>query len=142
MATSLTPYLSFDGRCAEAMRFYAEVLGARIETMLTYGQAPGMAEHLKPGDHDLVMHAYLVHPDFALMAGDGTCDMPYQTVQGISLALGYETVAEARRVFDALSAGGQVTMPMAESFWAEAFGSVTDRYGITWLVNGVLKPLG
>ncbi|MCP5285023.1 MAG: VOC family protein [Burkholderiaceae bacterium] len=141
MAASLVPYLSFDGTCAEAMRFYAELLGARLEALMTYGQAPGMADHVAEADRGLVMHAYLVHPDFTLMAGDGTCEMPYQKVQGISLALSFDTVDEARRVFEALGAGGQVTMPMGESFWAEVFGAVTDRFGISWLVNGVLKPM-
>jgi PhnB protein len=142
MATTLTAYLSFDGTCAEAMRFYAQVLGARVETLLTYGQAPGMAEHTAPADRERVMHAYLVHPAFAIMAGDATSGMPYQKPQGVSMTLGYDDVAEARRVFDALSEGGQVSMPMAESFWADAFGAVTDRYGIPWLVNGGLRPLG
>jgi PhnB protein len=141
MATSLVPYLSFDGTCAEAMHFYADLLGARLETLMTYGQAPGMAGHIAESDRDRVMHAYLVHPDFTLMAGDGTCQMPHQKVQGISPALSFDTVTEARRVFDALGAGGQVTMPMGASFWAEVFGAVTDRFGISWLVNGVLKPM-
>jgi len=142
MATSFAPYLSFDGDCAAAMRFYEKVLGAELRALLTYGQAPGMDTHIAPVDRDRVMHAHLVHPNFALMGGDATGGMPYQKVQGISLALSYDDVAEARRVFDALCEGGNVTMPMAESFWAEAFGSVTDRYGIAWLVNGGLKPLG
>ncbi len=142
MATTLTAYLSFDGNCAEAMRFYARVLDARVETLMTYAQAPGMAEHCTPRDLDRVMHAYLVHPDFAIMAGDATDGMPYQKLQGISMTLGYATVDKARHVFEALSEGGQVTMPMSEAFWAEAFGAVTDRFGVPWLVNGGLKPLG
>ncbi|MEO7246667.1 MAG: VOC family protein [Rubrivivax sp.] len=142
MTTALNAYLSFDGNCAEAMRFYAEVLDAEVRALMTYGQAPGMAAHTAPADRERVMHAYLVHPDFAFMAGDATSGMPYQKVQGVSLALSYATAAEANRVFDALSAGGEVTMPLSESFWAERFGAVTDRFGIPWLVNGGMKPLG
>lgn len=141
MATSLVPYLSFDGRCAEAMHFYAELLGARIESLMTYGQAPGMGGQVAEAEQDRVMHAYLVHPGFALMAGDGTCQMPHQPMQGLSLALSFDTVAEARRVFEALAAGGQVTTPLGDAFWAQIFGAVTDRYGIAWLVNGGLRPM-
>jgi len=76
MAATLTAYLSFDGDCAEAMRFFARVLDARVATLMTYAQAPGMAEHGTPRDLDRVMHAYLVHPDFAIMAGDASDGMP------------------------------------------------------------------
>ncbi len=136
----LTAYLSFDGNCAEAMRFYAGVLGAELKTLMSYGASP-MAEHTKPIDRDRVMHGYLEHRDFAIMGGDATSDMPYTGVRGVSMTLNYDTPAEARRIFDALSEGGNVTMPMTESFWADAFGMLTDRFGVPWIVNGGMRPL-
>ncbi len=136
----LTAYLSFDGNCAEAMRFYAKVLGGELKTLLSYGASP-MGEQCKPGDRDRIMHAYLEHPAFAIMGGDATSDMPYTGVQGVSMTLNYDTVAEARRVFDALSQGGKVTMPMSETFWADAFGMFNDRFGVPWIVNGGMRPL-
>lgn len=136
----LTAYLSFDGDCADAMRFYAKVLGAELKTVLTYGDSP-MADQCESGDRGRVMHAYLEHPNFAIMGGDATSGMPYTGVQGVSMTLNYDTAAEARRIFDALSQGGKVTMPMTESFWADAFGMFNDRFGVPWIVNGGMRPV-
>jgi len=134
----LNAYLSFDGRCAEAMRFYAQALDARIETLLTVRQSP-MAADSPPEVQDQVMHAYLVGPGFSLMAGDAM-GMPWQGVHGVAMTLNYDTVDEATRRFAALAEGGTVTMPLAESFWAQTFGMLTDRFGVPWIVNGGMKP--
>jgi PhnB protein len=131
----LNAYLSFDGNCAEAMRFYAKLFDARLDTLITYAQAgPDMPA---PPEHgDKIMHAYLVHPEFELMAGDMPPGMTYQGVNGVMMALTYATAADGRRVFEALADGGTVTMPLGETFWADVFGMVTDRYGVPWGVNG------
>lgn len=134
----LNAYLSFDGRCAEAMRFYAQALDARIETLLTVRESP-MAADSPPEVQDQVMHAYLVGPGFTLMAGDAM-GMPYQGVHGVTMTLNYDSVDEAARRFAALAEGGTVTMPLAESFWAQTFGMLTDRFGVPWIVNGGMKP--
>lgn len=134
----LNAYLSFDGRCAEAMRFYAQALDARIETLLTVRESP-MAADSPPEVQDQVMHAYLVGPGFTLMAGDAM-GMPYQGVHGVAMTLNCDTVDEATRRFAALAEGGTVTMPLAESFWAQTFGMLTDRFGVPWIVNGGMKP--
>jgi len=134
----LNAYLSFDGRCAEAMRFYAQALDARIETLLTVRDSP-MAADSPPEVQDQVMHAYLVGPGFSLMAGDAM-GMPWQGVHGVAMTLNYDTVDEATSHFAALAEGGTVTMPLAESFWAQSFGMLTDRFGVPWIVNGGMKP--
>lgn len=134
----LNAYLSFDGNCAQAMKFYARVLGAKVETLMTYAQVPG---DKPPASHaDRIMHAHIVHPDFALMAGDTPPGIPYQGVSGVMLALTYPTAAEGKRVFEALAEGGKVSMPLGETFWADAFGMVVDRFGTPWGVNGGPKP--
>ena len=136
----LNAYLSFDGTCAEAMRFYERVLGAKLEALITYGQMP-MGERPVPPEHaDRVMHAYLVHPDFSLMAGDVPPGVSYAGVHGVMLALTYPTAGEARAIFAALAEGGTVNMPLAETFWADTFGMVIDRFGTPWGVNGGAKP--
>lgn len=139
----LCAYLSFKGDCAEAMRFYAQVLGAKVEALMTYGQMPE-GEPVPQGMENQVMHAYLVHPDFALMAGDALCDgkEPFAGMKGVMLALTYPGVAEARRVFEALAEGGQIGMPLGEAFWAESFGMLTDRFGTAWAVNGGPREMG
>lgn len=135
----LNAYLSFDGNCADAMKFYARVLGARLEALITYGQA-GEQMPAPPEHADKIMHAYLIHPEFELMAGDMPPGMTYQGVNGVMMTLTYPTAAEGQRVFQALADGGNVTMPLGETFWADAFGMVTDRYGVPWGVNGGSRP--
>lgn len=135
MSIQLCAYMSYDGDCADAMKFYAQVLGAKLEALITYGDMPG--EMPVPAEHaNRVMHAYLVHPDFALMAGDAPPGVPFAGIQGCMLAITYPTVAEATRVFNALADGGKVTMALGETFWADTFGMVTDRFGTPWGING------
>jgi PhnB protein len=140
MTTQLVAYLSFNGNCAQAMQFYARLLGAKIEMMLTYAQVPG-GEPCAPADADKIMHAYLVHKDFSLMAGDTPPGVAYGGVQGVMMALTVDTVAEATRIFNALADGGTVQMPLGETFWAEQFGMVTDRFGVPWGINGAAKAM-
>jgi len=135
------PYLSFRGNCAEAMRFYERALGGKLEDLLTWGQSP-MAKDCAPASLDQVMHSCLVLPGGSLlMAGDCPPNMPYEGIKGVSIALSYDTVAEAEQRFNALAAGGQVTMPMGPTFWAKKFGMLTDRFGTPWIVNGELIPM-
>jgi PhnB protein len=135
----LHAYLSFDGNCAEAMKFYCAVLDAKLEALITYGEMHG-AEPLPPSDANKIMHAYLVRPEFSLMAGDAPPGTPYEGIKGVLMTLTYAAVADAKRVFGALSQGGSVQMPLADTFWAETFGMVTDRFGTPWAINGGPKP--
>jgi PhnB protein len=136
----LCAYLSFDGNCADAMRFYERALGAKLMALITYGQSP-VAEQTPPGNDDRVMHAYLVHDDFALMAGDAPAGQKHTGIQGVAMTLMYPTAAEARRVFGVLAEGGRIDVPLAETFWAEAYGALTDRFGTPWFVNGGAKAM-
>lgn len=141
MAT-LNPYIFFDGNCADAMSFYQKAIGARLEMMMRYSESPEATKNpLPPGASDPVIHARLVKDQFVLMASDNRPGQPYPGAKGFSLALTFDTVDEARRCFDALSESGQVVMPMSETFWAQAFGVVHDRYGMPWMVNGGMKAL-
>ncbi len=152
MSTTLTPYLSFDGKTREAFGFYAQALGAKIEAMLSYADMPappagaagadeGCAGGPPPGG-DGVMHACLSLPGGAmLMAGDTPPGMPFEGMKGVMLALQFDTVAQAEQAWAALLDGGQVTMPMAPTFWAKTFGMLTDRFGVSWAVNGEPIPL-
>lgn len=134
-------YLSFDGRCAEAMAYYERVLGAKLQTLLRFGDMP-MDTPLPPDAAQRVMHAYLVLPDGSvLMAGDAMPGMPFDGMKGFGMALTLPTPDEAQRAFDAFADQGQVQMPMQPTFWARAFGMVTDRYGTPWLVNGGPIPV-
>jgi PhnB protein len=143
MATTLTPYLSFDGKTREAFAFYEKALGAKVETMMSYADMPPMpagdpacADGPRPMG-DGIMHARLALPGGALLfAGDTPPGMPHDGIKGVMLAIQYDTVDQAHGAFHALSRGGQVTMPLAPSFWAKSFGMLTDRFGVSWAVNG------
>jgi PhnB protein len=143
MTTTLTPYLSFNGKTREAYAFYEKALGAKIESMLSYDDMPAAAQPSEGcGDAgapsgDGIMHACLALPGGAMMfAGDTPPGMPFEGIKGVMLALQYDTEDEAHSAFNALAKGGQVTMPMAPSFWAKSFGMLTDRFGVSWAVNG------
>ena len=130
----LDTYLFFDGNCADAMRFYERTLGGKLQLM-THGDSP-MAAQTPPGSANRIMHARLELDGRLLMASDSMVGQPYEGMKGFSLSLIYPTVAEAQRIFAALADGGQVTMPIAKTFWAEAFGMLVDRFGTPWMVNG------
>ncbi len=134
--SQLDAYLFFDGNCAEAMRFYERTLGGKLEMMMKLSEAPpgaGCPSGTKP---DAIMHACVEVQGRRLMASDWMGDQPYKGMNGFSLSLVYPTVAEARRIFDALAKNGRVNMPMEKTFWVEAFGMLTDRFGTPWMISG------
>ena len=127
------PYLFLDGRCEEAIEFYRAALGAEIELLMRYRDAPDPAM-CPPGAEDRVMHATLKIGAATLMASDGHCGGDPE-FKGFALSLPAADEGEARRLFDALSDGGQIQMPLEKTFWSPAFGMVADRFGVAWMVN-------
>ena len=132
MAIEVDPYLNVNGDCAEAFRLYAEVLGGKIEMMSTYGDMPG--EEQPPELKDRVMHVRMTVGDRVLMGSDSPPEY-FQKPQGIHVSINVDQVSEAERIYNALSAGGTVTMPLEKTFWAEAFAMFVDRFGTPWMVN-------
>lgn len=129
-------YLTFDGRCEEAFRYYRDLLGGRIEAMITHGESPACSD--VPFEwYESIAHACLVVGDTVLMGSDAPPGH-FEWPAGMSVALAIEDPTEAERVFQGLSEAGLVRMPMQETFWARRFGMVTDRFGIPWMVNGGL----
>jgi PhnB protein len=133
--SQVEPYLFFDGTCAEAMRFYERTLGGRMELMMTHAESP-MAAQASAGNANRIMHASLEFDGRRLMASDSMAGEKYDGMHGFFLSLVYPTVAEARRIFDALGQGGQVVMPLEKTFWVETFGMLKDRFGTPWMVSG------
>ena len=133
--SQLEPYLFFNGNCAEAIRFYEKALGGKLEMMLKASEVP--AGNGCPGaDPNAVMHACVSVGSDRLMASDWMSPDPYPGIRGVSLALNYSTVEEAKRKFDVLAAGGKVLMPLGQTFWVESFGMLTDKFGANWMVSG------
>jgi PhnB protein len=128
------PYLCFDGNCAEAIRFYERVLGAKVEMMMKFSEVPPQ-EGQPPMTGDGIMHASITLDGDRLMASDSPPGMPFEPMKGITVSLAYPTAEQGRRIFDALAEGGRVTMPYQKTFWADGFGMLTDRFGTPWMVN-------
>jgi PhnB protein len=129
----LNSYLSFNGNCEEAFNFYAKCLDGKVEGAFTYGESP-TAKDVPAEFQKKIMHATLVVGDQNIMGADMTPDR-YRKPEGISLSIGISDAARAEKIFRALSDGANVTMPIQETFWAERFGMLTDKFGIPWMVN-------
>lgn len=127
------PYLMFDGRCEEALAFYAQALGAQTMVLMRFRDSPEppSGECAAPGDK--IMHSEFRIGETTLMASDGNAEGK-ATFQGISLALSSPDEAETRTRFDALTDGGTVVMPLTKTFFSPAFGMVNDRFGVSWLL--------
>ena len=129
---NLSPFLLFEGNCAEAMQFYQSCLGGELEVTLL--RDTPMKDQMPAEHHAKIVHARLNVGDKVLMGSDAPPGR-FEGAKGISVILGVDQAAEAERVFKALSENGAVSMPIAETFWALRFGMLTDQFGIPWMVN-------
>jgi PhnB protein len=128
-------YLNFGGNCAEAFRFYEKHLGGKVEMLMTFAQAP---QDLKTptGWKDKVLHARMSLGDSAIMGSDVE---KYQPMRSFYISLDVDSDAEAERVYKVLSDGGEIQMPLQETFYASRFGQCRDKFGTSWMV-GHMKP--
>jgi PhnB protein len=129
----LNPYLTFNGDCETAFKFYERSLGGKIVAMMSHEGTPA-EEHVPAAWRKKIMHARLTVGDMLLMGSDAPPDR-YEQPKGISVTLGVTDPKEADRVFGALAEEGTVQMPIQETFWAKRFGMLVDRFGIPWMVN-------
>ena len=128
----LHPYLFFEGRCDEAIDFYRTALGAEVSFLMRRKDSPERMG--PPGDADKVMHATLRIGDNIVQVSDGRCEGKPR-FQGFALSLNVSTDDEAKKLFMALTDGGQVQMPLTKTFFSSNFGMVTDRFGVLWMVH-------
>lgn len=129
----LHPYVSFNGQCETAFKFYERVLGGKITSISKWGESP-MAEQLPPELSGWVMHATIQIGDGVLMGADPPPEH-YQQPKGISVTLNVKTTSEGERIFQALAEKGSTQMPFQKTFWAPGFGMCVDQFGIPWMVN-------
>lgn len=129
----LNPYLHFNGNCEEALKFYEQTLGAKIDGLQRFGGSPA-AEHAPAEWSDKVLHARLRIGNDILMASDappGHYDQP----KGFTLSVSLNDVAKGEQIFNALAANGSIQMPFGPTFWAAGFGMCVDHFGVPWMVN-------
>jgi PhnB protein len=129
----MTPYLSFKGDCEAAFTLYARSFGGEIGPMFRYGGSP-MADQVPADWADRIMHGSLTVGGQVLMGADAAPDT-YEPPTGFSMSLHTNSAADAERVFHDLADGGAILMPLEQTFWAERFGIVVDRFGIKWSIN-------
>jgi PhnB protein len=137
---NVQPYLSFEGRCEEALDFYKSALGAKVDMMMRFKDAPADQQAMMtPGSENKVMHAAFHIGDTQVLASDGRCGGK-ANFQGITLTINAANNAEAEKLFGALGKGGQVQMALAETFFATRFGMLADKFGVSWMVLAA-KPM-
>ena len=127
-------YLFFDGRCEEALDFYRDTVGAKVERLMRFKDSPEPPSmECAPDSGDKVMHANFRIGDTELMASDGQAQGNPE-FKGFALSLTVTDGAEAQRKFAALGEGGKIVMPLGKTFFSPSFGMVVDRFGVTWMV--------
>jgi len=125
-------YLYFNGNCEEAMNFYKEALGGNIVSMMRYADAP------MPSDEDYkskIMHGVMQAAGSTLMFSDSNKNHDAVTGNNFSVSLGFSSDDEITNTFNAISAGGKITMPLQDTFWGAKFGMCCDKFGINWMFN-------
>ena len=132
----LTPYLNFNGKAGEAMRFYHSILGGEL-TMQTFAEAK-MAQ--KPEDNDLIIHATLKNEGLTFMASDSMPGRPAKFGDNVHMSISGNDGSRLTKVFNGLSQGGKVDMPLAKQFWGDTYGQLTDKFGVHWMVNITAQP--
>ncbi|GEP58251.1 VOC family protein [Reyranella soli] len=129
---TVQPYLFFDGKCEEALDFYKGAIGAKVDMMMRFKEAPDQSQ-MQPNTGEKVMHAAFHVGTTQVLASDGHC-AGKPSFQGFGLALNAKNDAEAEKLFAAVGNGGQVLQPLTKTFFASKFGMVADKFGIMWMV--------
>jgi len=137
MATTNT-YLNFNGNCEEAFNFYKSVFGGEFGFLGRFSEMPKSKDYKIPNsDLNKIMHVSLPIGNSILMGSDTGGDWAPTFIKGnnFSVSVTAESKTEANKLFSALSEGGQITMPLENTFWGDYFGMLTDRFGINWMVS-------
>jgi PhnB protein len=134
MSVKLSPYLNFKGNTKEAMEYYKEIFGGKLD-MTTFGDMPSESMPTPDEYKDKIMHASLESDDITIMASEGRPDQPPVVGDNISLSLSGDEKDKMTEYFEKLQDGGEVTMPLAPQAWGDVFGMCKDKFGIHWMVN-------
>ena len=127
-------YVTFDGRCEEALEFYKKSIGAVVTGLMRWKDSQDKDMRGPPGYEEKIMNASFRIGETELMADDGMGEKR-AGLKGMTLAIEVADDAEAKRVFTALGEGGRITMPLMKTFWTSSFGMLTDKFGVPWMVN-------
>jgi len=132
----IDPYLHFNGTCADAIALYEKAFNVKASHVMKYGDAPPEEGHqIPPGTENFIMHATLPIGDNGVMLCDVPPDYAMQTSTAVSLHIALDSKESAQAAFDILKEGGEVGMELQKTFWSEYFGSLTDKFGISWMIS-------
>ena len=134
MAVKLISYINFNGNAREALEFYHSVFGGTME-VATFADFESEEMPVSDADKNKVMHAFLKGDDIQLMISDTPSYMEYHEGMRISLALNTDDETKGRELWDKLTAGGSVSMPLVKSMWNSTFGMFTDKFGVNWMLD-------
>lgn len=134
----LNPYLNFNGTADEAIKLYEKALGAKAGNIMRFGEMGGA--DVPPEHKNRVLHAPLQIGNGVVMVSDTRPGDPVSTTgSNVTVALHFDDPVDMARRFEALAAGGKITMPLTDTFWGAKFGMLTDAFGIRWMFNCELK---
>ena len=134
-------YKTFDGRCEEALEFYKKSIGAEITSLMRWKESPDNDMKGPPGYEEKILNASFRSEEIELMADDGMGNEALAEFKEMTMVIEVADDAEAKRVFMALGEGGNVTMPLAKTFWSSSFGMLTDKFGVPWMVGVETAPI-
>jgi PhnB protein len=129
---SLNPYLIFNGNAPQVVAFYERALGARVEHIMHFDQAPGMSA--SPENKQRIMHCQLSIDGAVLMLADSMPSAPAPAVSNVHVVLHFSDETDLNARFSALSEGGQVSFPVHDAFWGAKFGMLVDQFGVDWML--------
>jgi PhnB protein len=136
VAQSFSLFISFNGECREAVKFYAKVFKSEVLDLMTYSQMPPDPNYTVPEeDKEKIMFCRIPIFGRCVMFGDFTTEMPFYKGNNFCPTLGTDNMEEIRRLFGELKEAGKVEMELQKTFWSDLFGMVTDKYGITWQLS-------
>ena len=137
MKTTINPYLNFDGKAEEAFNFYKSVFGGEFSAIMKMSDAPNSAD-ISEIERNRVMHIALpINKHTVLMASDIIPSFGHTLTEGNNAHLSVQPCSreETERIYDSLSSGGTIEMPLADMFWGSYYGSFRDKFGIQWMVS-------
>ncbi len=132
----IQPYLFLDGRCEEAIDFYKSVFGAEVGMLMRWKDSPDKSM-CTPANEDKIMHSSVTIGESRVMMSDGR-NTGAPKFEGFALSINAKDEADAKRMFDALANGGQVTLALSKTFFSPCFGMVADRFGVHWMI--IIEP--
>lgn len=136
MTLSLIPYIITNGNGKEAVKFYQEALGAELSNFQTYGDLPDSPDFKVPEEmKDLVLHAQLRIENSELMISDNSPGEPFEVGSNLTIAIVLNDKAKAEKIYERLQADGEAIMPLQSTDWSEAYGQVTDKFGVKWQIS-------